>query len=307
MTESLLLKPAAPAQLPTGVRRFTGRTALLARLCALDGGEIAMLTGPAGIGKTSLAVHWARRSADEFPDGQLFVNLRGFDHAVPPVEPADALRRFLAALGVPARRIPAGLDERVALYRAEMADRRALVVLDNATVATQVRPLLPAARNCVTVVTSRNQLTGLIVREAARPMPVPPLTIAEAAQFLGGYRPVIEQCGGLPLALSLVAARTGEPEPPGRDDDPHAGARAVFGWAYRALTPTAARIFRLLGRSPAYDLTATAVAALAGLPIGQAAVMLAELARTGLLIEFTPGRYLCHDLLHTYAAELTAR
>ncbi|GIF21377.1 hypothetical protein BJ973_005175 [Actinoplanes tereljensis] len=304
MTESLLLNPLAPGQLPTGPRRFTGRATLLARLSALDGGDIAMLSGPAGIGKTSLAVHWARQEADRFPDGQLFVNLRGFDHAVQPVEPADALRRFLGALGVPARRIPAGLDERAALYRAEMADRRALVVLDNATVATQVRPLLPASRTCVTVLTSRNQLTGLIVREAARSMPVEPLTTAEAARYLGGYRPVIEQCGGLPLALALVAARAGEPDPPSRGGDPHAGPRSVFAWTYRALSPAAARTFRLLGRHPAHDLTATTVADLVALTIGQAAVLLAELARAGLLTELTPGRYLCHDLLHTYAAEL---
>ncbi|WP_344520020.1 hypothetical protein [Paractinoplanes durhamensis] len=228
MTEFLLLKPAAPEQLPRDVRGFTGRSAELVRLDALADGAIALLTGPAGIGKTALAVRWGHRAAERFPDGQLFVNLRGFDHVVPPMEPAEALRRLLTALGVPTRRVPAGLDERAALYRAEMADRRALVVLDNAGVATQVRPLLAAARNCVTVVTCRNQLTGLIVREGAQPAEVPPLAPAEAAQLLGhrlgpdrvagetlAVADMIDRCARLPLALSLAAARAaGRPRPP---------------------------------------------------------------------------------------------
>ncbi|MFD0517055.1 ATP-binding protein [Paractinoplanes durhamensis] len=331
MTEFLLLKPAAPEQLPRDVRGFTGRSAELVRLDALADGAIALLTGPAGIGKTALAVRWGHRAAERFPDGQLFVNLRGFDHVVPPMEPAEALRRLLTALGVPTRRVPAGLDERAALYRAEMADRRALVVLDNAGVATQVRPLLAAARNCVTVVTCRNQLTGLIVREGAQPAEVPPLAPAEAAQLLGhrlgpdrvagetlAVADMIDRCARLPLALSLAAARAaGRPRRPLADlvgeigaptgcGHPHADVRAVFAWSYRALSATAARLFRMLGRHPAHDLTATATAGMAGLTVGQATVLLAELARAGLLSEFAPGRYSCHDLLRTYAAELAS-
>jgi hypothetical protein len=324
-----LLRQAAPALLPSDPRGFAGRCAELCRLDHLGGGDIAMLSGPGGVGKTALALRWGHRSADRFPDGQLFVNLRGFDHVAQPMEPGEALRRFLAALGVPPRHVPDDPRGQVAVYRAEMADRRALVVLDNATAATQVRPLLPHAPGCVTVVTGRNQLTGLMVRERAQPTALPPLTTADAAQLLinrlGWDRiardplsvaAVIDRCARMPLALSLLTARAGgrplaevaaEIGPADGCDNPHADVRSVFAWTYRMLTPPAAGMFRQLGRHPGYDITATAAAALAGLGLGPAAVILAELARAGLLTEFTPGRYTCHDLLRAYAAELFSR
>jgi hypothetical protein len=329
MTDFLLLKSAAPAQLPTAVRGFAGRADELARLHRLAAGQLAMLTGPGGAGKTALAVRWGHRATDRFPDGQLFVDLRGFDHVAQPMEPAEALRHFLAALGVPARHIPDDLAGQVALYRAEMADRRALVVLDNATVATQVRPLLPHAPGCVTIVTSRNQLTGLIVREEARPIPVPPLPTGDAAQLLinrlGGDRVAgealavagaIDRCAGMPLALTLLAARArrrslaeliAEIGPPDGCGNPHADVRTVFAWTYGKLTSPAAGLFRLLGRHPGIDVTATAAAALTGLPARSAAILLAELTRAALLTESTPGHYTCHDLLRAYAAELLNR
>ncbi|MEU4236405.1 hypothetical protein [Actinoplanes sp. NPDC026619] len=329
MTDFLLLKPAAPALLPRDERGFAGRSVELSELDTIGDGGLAMLAGAGGGGKTALAVRWGHRAAGRFPDGQLFVNLRGFDHVAQPMEPAEALRRFLTALGVPTRHIPAGLGGRVALYRAEMADRRALVVLDNAGVATQVRPLLPAASGCVTVVTTRNQLTGLIVREGAKLTAVPPLSTADAAQLLinrlGWDRvatdalavaAVIDRCARMPLALSLITARAGgrslaavnaEIGPADAAGDPHTSVRAVFAWSFGRLTAPAARLFRLIGHHPGPDLTATAAAGLTGLTVGQATVVLAELARAALLTEAAPGRYACHDLLRAYAAERVSR
>jgi hypothetical protein len=220
--------PAVPRQLPATVAGFAGRVAELAALTSLleqstsTGGTVVIsaVDGTAGIGKTALAVYWAHQVADRFPDGQLYVNLRGFDPAGPPVTPAEAVRGFLDAFEVPPERIPVGLDAQASLYRSILAGRRMLVVLDNASDAAQVRPLLPGSSGCFVLVTSRTRLTSLIAAEGARPLTVHLLSDAEARELLirrlGPDRvtaqpqpaqEIITLCVRLPLALSVVAAR----------------------------------------------------------------------------------------------------
>jgi DNA-binding SARP family transcriptional activator/Tfp pilus assembly protein PilF len=335
-----------PAQLPPDVPGFTGRDPELARLDALveaASGEppaavvfISAVSGTAGVGKTALAVHWAHRVADRFPDGQLYVNLRGFDHAGTPTDPADALRGFLDALDVPAHRIPTNLNARVGLYRSLLADRRMLIVADNARDVEHVRPLLPGAPGCLVLVTSRHQLTGLVAAEGAHPLPLDLLADGDArdllARRLGAARlaaepdaadEIVRRCAGLPLALVIAAAHAGtRPGLPlaalaeelrdARDrldalstgDDPATDVRAVFSWSYHALTPAAARMFRLLGLHPGPDIAAPAAASLAGIIPDAVRPVLAELTRASLLTEHVPGRYTCHDLLHDYATHL---
>jgi DNA-binding SARP family transcriptional activator len=333
-----------PSQLPRDVWGFVDRPAALAALdAALAQAEqqptamvVCALSGSAGVGKTSLAVHWAHRVADRFPDGQLYVNLRGYDQGGAAMVPAEAVREFLDALGVPADRIPASLDAQAALYRSTLAGKRVLVLIDNARDAEQTRPLLPGTPTAVVLVTSRNQLTPLVAADGAQPIALGLLDAAEArdllARRLGAARvdaepdaiaEIVERCARLPLALSIAAARAavhpGFPlsvlaaelaEAHGRLDALTAGdqasdVRAVFSWSYRALSPAAARLFRLLGLHPGPDLSAAAMASLTGLPPGQTRPLLAELTSAGLLAEPAPGRYTLHDLLHAYAADLT--
>jgi tetratricopeptide (TPR) repeat protein/DNA-binding XRE family transcriptional regulator len=330
-----------PAQLPTGVHGFAGRSDELAQLdAATAAGErsdsvVLLLSGTAGVGKTALAVHWARRIAGRFPDGQLYVNLGGFGPGGEVVSPAAALCRFLDALGVPADRLPADLDAQAALYRGLLTGRRVLVLLDNARDADQVRPLLPASPGCLVIVTSRDQLAGLVATHGARPLTVDLPAPAEArevlARRLGPQRVAAEQeaadeivarCARLPLALAVVAARAaahpGFPlsalvaelrETDGGLDalaggDAATDLRSVFSWSYGALTKAAARLFRLLGLHPGPDISPPAAASLASAPLPRTRQLLAELARANLVSEHVPGRYAMHDLLHAYAAEL---
>jgi DNA-binding SARP family transcriptional activator/tetratricopeptide (TPR) repeat protein len=331
-----------PAQLPADVRGFTGRTGHLAELDnLLSAGDpqtsvvLSALSGTAGVGKTALAVHWAHQVKDRFPDGQLYVNLRGFDPTGSPVTPAEALRGFLEAFEVPAYRMPKSVDAQAALYRSLLVGRRMLVILDNARDAEQVRPLLPGSPTCLAVVTSRRQLSGLIVTEGAQPVMVDLPGAAEARQMLvhrlGAARiaaeppavdEIVERCARLPLALAVVAARAaaypGFPlatfaielrQARSRLDalaggDPAMDVRAVFSWSYHCLTGGAARLFRLLGLHPGPDVGTVAAASLAGLPLGRARVLLTELARAHLVVEPTPGRFTFHDLLRAYAADL---
>jgi tetratricopeptide (TPR) repeat protein len=286
------------------------------------------------IGKTALAVHFAHQVAGDFPDGQLYVNLRGFDPAGPPMTPGEAVRIFLDALGVRAGQLPASLDAQAGLYRSLLAGRRMLVLLDNARDAGQVRPLLPASRGCLVLVTSRNQLTGLAAAEGAMPLALDLLTGEEAEELLaarlGGDRLAADRaaareltglCARLPLALAIAAARAAtQPALPladlaaelrdagGRLDaldagDPAASVRAVFSWSYQQLDAAAARMFRLLGLHPGPAIGAPAAASLAGLPLRQARAVLTELTRAHLLAEPAPGRFAFHDLLRAYAAE----
>ncbi|MEN3357118.1 MAG: hypothetical protein V7637_1100, partial [Mycobacteriales bacterium] len=346
--------PAAvrPAQLPSAVATFTGRETQLAALdraldravaaaaAAADGRPTAVVicavSGTPGVGKTALAVHWAHQVAGRFPDGQLYVNLRGFDPDGQAMAPAEAVRGFLDALGVPAERIPAGLDAQAALYRSTLAGRRILVLLDNARDAEQARPLLPGTATAMVVVTSRNQLTGLVAANSADPITLDIMSTAAARELLtrrlgpdrlaaepAATDQIIAACARLPLALTIAAARAAtQPTFPltglaaeltqarGRLDaltagDPATSVQAVFSWSYQALTPAAARLFRLLGLHPGADTSVTAAASLAGQPRAQVRGLLAELVRATLISEHAPGRFTFHDLLRAYAADLS--
>jgi DNA-binding SARP family transcriptional activator len=333
-----------PRQLPATIAGFAGREIELAALAQiLDGAgtraagtvAISAIGGTAGVGKTALAIHWAHQVAERFEDGQLYLNLRGYGPAgSPPATPAEAIRALLAAFGVPPERIPPGLDAQAGLYRSLLADRRMLIVLDNAHDEQQVRPLLPAGGGCLIIVTSRHQLAGLAASDGARLVSLDVLSPGEATEMLttrlGAQRAaaepeavgeIVRLCARLPLALAVAAARAeARPSFPlatlaaelrdahGRLDaldagDPAASVRAVFSWSIQQLSPAAARMFRLLGIHPGPDITASAAASLAGLDPHQARPLLRELSRGHLLTEHTPGRYVCHDLLRAYAAD----
>jgi DNA-binding SARP family transcriptional activator/tetratricopeptide (TPR) repeat protein len=327
-----------PRQLPGDVAAFAGRAEQLAHLDGLlekPGPLVATVAGIPGAGKTSLAVHWAHRVKDRFPDGQLYLNLRGFEPTGEAVDPADAVLRFLDALEVPADRIPAEADARSALYRSVLADRRMLIVLDNARDEAQVRPLLPGADGCATVVTGRTQLAGLVIHYGAHLLTLDVLDAAEARDLLAGRigaarveeepeaaARIVERCAGLPLSLAMVAARAAvQPDFPlaflaaelesetGLDafESPDAAMdlRSVFSWSYRQLSPGAARMFRLLGLHWGPGFAAEAAASLAGVPAATATRWLRELRRMQLVAEHAPGRFDLHDLLAAYAAELT--
>jgi DNA-binding SARP family transcriptional activator/transcriptional regulator with XRE-family HTH domain len=331
-----------PRQLPAAPRGFTGRAGELAALSGLleresreaSGVVIAALTGMAGIGKTALAMHWAHRVVDQFPDGQLFVNLRGSSLSGAPVTPTEAVCSFLTALGASPARIPADTDGQAALYRTLLVDSRMLIVLDNAQDAEQVRPLLPGSPGCLVVVTSRNRLTGLAAAEGAQLITLGALTDSESRDLLStnlgiertrtepaAISELIVLCGRLPLALCDVAARAvARPGLPlsalvaemrdarGRLDVLETGesatsVRVVFSWSRAKLGDQASRMFGLLGIHPGSDITVSTAATLAGVPRGQACLALTELCDEHLLTEYAPGRYGFHDLLRAYAAE----
>jgi DNA-binding SARP family transcriptional activator/tetratricopeptide (TPR) repeat protein len=336
-------EPVVPRQLPAPPSTFAGRIdelALLDSMLAAAGDPpnrvaIGAVVGSAGVGKTALAVHWAHRVADRFPDGQVYVNLRGFAPGGSPMDPSEAIRRCLDTFGVPGGRVPATLDAQAALYRSVLATRRVLIVLDNARDAEQVRPLLPGGPTAFVVVTSRDQMIGLVAADGARPIPVDLLSAEESRQLLrdrlGQERvstaaeatgDIIAQCARLPLALTIVAARAAtRPRFPLAlladelrerrrrleglaGGDAASDIRAVFSWSYQALTPAAAGLFRLLGLSTGPEISAPAAASLAGLPPPEVRPLLAELARAHLIGEPIPGRYVIHDLLRGYANEL---
>lgn len=336
-----------PRQLPPALPGFVGRISQLAQLDAAsgacgDGGmapvTVMTLSGTAGVGKTTLAVYWAHRVADRFPDGQLYVDLRGFDSTGSVMTPVEAVRGFLEALEVPPERIPTHLPAQVGLYRSLLAGRRMLVLLDNARDADHVRPLLVGNPSCVVLVTSRNRLAGLVAAEGARPIGVDLLSTAEAWQLLArrlgtdrlavepsAVDEIIERCARLPLALAVLAARGAAnpafplttlaaelreaPRPLDSLDGGDAGTdvQAVFSWSYRSLTPAAARLFRLFGCHSGPELGVAAAASLAGLPRDQVPRLLAELAHAHLVTEHASGRFGAHDLLRAYAAEQAER
>ena len=330
-----------PRQLPAAPAGFVGRSAEFAALHGWLGQDsrpagttpISVITGPAGVGKTALAVRWSHGVADQFPDGQLYVNLRGYDPDQP-MAATDALAWFLRALGVAGRDIPAEAEVRAARYRSLVAARQMLVVLDNARSAEQVRPLLPGTQGCPVVVTSRDALAGLVARDGARRLEVDVLPLGEAAGLLRaliGGRAEAEpelaetlavQCARLPLALRLAAelivARPVAPlsglvgelaDQQQRLDmleaggDPRTAIRAVFSWSYLHLDAAAARAFRLTGLHPGADFELYAVAALTGTAIGQARQLTDLLARAHLIQPARHNRYGMHDLLRAYAAE----
>ncbi len=335
-------RSAAPRQLPAPVRHFAGRenelnvlTGLLDQAGAQAPGTVVIsaIGGTAGVGKTALAVHWAHQVAGSYPDGQLYMNLRGYDPGQP-MSPAEALAGFLRALGVSGQDIPAEQDERSALFRSLVAGRRMLVILDNARAAEQVRPLLPGTPACMAVVTSRDSLAGLVARDGAVRIELDLFSLSDAVALLrtliggrvdadpGAAATLASQCSRLPLALriaaELAAARpavnlaclVGElADAQQRLDilnaggDSHTAIRAVFSSSYQNLSQPAARLFRLTGLHPGPDVTVNAAASLAGISPGRARLLLDALTRAHLLTEQVPGRFSSHDLLRAYAIE----
>ncbi|MFG1836966.1 BTAD domain-containing putative transcriptional regulator [Micromonospora sp. NPDC049175] len=330
-----------PRQLPAPPTLFTGRTRELARLTTLllddaDPAGTVVVTGTGGVGKTWLALRWAHDSLHHYPDGQLHVDLGGFGTATREAAPsAVVVRSLLPALGVKPLEIPAEPAAQFALYRSLTADRRLLVLLDNARDAEQVRPLLPGSRRCGVIVTSRHTLPGLVAAEGAHTVALDLPSTSEARQLLvrrlgaraaaqpAAVDELVSRTARLPLALSIVAARAAArptfplqaiaddlAAPRGgltalATDDAATDLRTVLSWSYRLLGPDAARLFRQLSLHPTADLSAAAAASLAGEPPHRIRPALDELTRANLLSEQSPGRFRCHDLLRAYGEELT--
>jgi len=336
-----------PAQLPLDAPGFSGRHDELRVLHAMlpsaraagtsESVPVVVISGTAGVGKTALAVRFGRQVAKRFPDGQLYVDLRGLD----PGKSLDAgtvLRYFLDAFGVPPHRIVGPVEERAALFRSLVDGKRVLIVLNNASNAAQVRPLLPGSPDCLVVVTSRNEMAGLVAAEGAVLISLDVLGDDEAhemlARRLGAERvagepqaadEIVAACARLPLALSIAVGRAAaRPKRPlaelaaelrdvrGRLDALEAGdaetdVRAVMSWSYDQLSPAAARMFRLLGLHPGPDISLPAAASLAGIPRAEAGTVLRELTRTHMAAEHLPGRFTSHDLLRAYAADQAER
>ncbi|WP_046471151.1 ATP-binding protein [Allosalinactinospora lopnorensis] len=324
-------------QLPADIRHFIDRRAELDDLDGVlsgDTGEtLVVITGTAGVGKTSLALRWAHRVRRRFPDGQLYVNLKGYDPGTP-MTPEQALDRFLRALGVSPAAIPADAEERAALFRSYLADRRILLVLDNAATGSQVRPLLPGTASCLVIVTSRNRLSGLVARDGGRRLTLGILPGSDAvallklvtADYRGGDTPeqlqeLASLCARLPLALRIAAERAASrPFMPlvelirdlrdesalwdaltAGDDEEADAVRTVFAWSYCALADDAARLFRLLGLHPGPDFDSAAGALLGR--TDRIRHLLDVLVGANLLEQTGPDRYQLHDLLRAYATD----
>ncbi|QGK68506.1 tetratricopeptide repeat protein [Allosaccharopolyspora coralli] len=332
-----------PAELPPAPAGFVGRLPESAALDAMveqDTGtpnRLAVLTGTAGVGKSALAITWSHRVAHRFPDGQLYASLRGFDSERTPLSPAEALTSILKTLGVAADAIPVGLDDRAALYRSLLADRRVLVLLDNARDSEQVRLLLPAGTKSLVVITSRRRLDGLVVGSGAEVLPLETLSTDVAVELLdragipgrstsepAATRRLAELCGGLPLALRIAAARLAVSPGRGAGDlvdeltderdrlhafdveDADTSVRRAFDISYRSLHATHASTFRMLGLVPGHTFTPHVVAALCGTEPAGARRRLRALALAHLVTEPEPDRFGMHDLLRLYARDLVA-
>ena len=337
---AVLTGPATPRELPADVRHFTGRDGELAVLTTqleqpgAAAPRTVVISGTAGVGKTALAVHWAHQAAGQFPDGQLYINLRGYDPGQP-VTAADGLARFLRSLGVAGQEIPAEEAERAARYRSVIAGRRMLVVLDNAGTVEQVRPLLPGTPSCAVLVTSRDSLAGLVARDGAARLDFDLLPAPDAVGLLraligarvdadpGAAAALAGQCCRLPLALrvaaELAATRAAAPLAQLADEltdlrrrlelldaggDTHTAMRAVFSWSCRQLDTRELRAFRFAGLYPGPGIDAFAMAALADTTPDDADRLLGRLARAHLIEPGPAGRYGMHDLLRAYAREL---
>lgn len=326
-----------PRQLPAVPRAFAGRARELSELDRTDArAGVSLLAGVGGVGKTWLALRWAHDNAHRFPDGQLYVNLRGFDPRDEPMTPESALRGFLAGLGVPAASVPATRDELSAAFRSLVADKSVLVVLDNARDSAQVLPLLPGGAGCSVVVTSRDRLPGVLSSAGALPVALDVLSTVDAravlAAHVGAYRVAAEPgaveelltfCAGLPLALGIVGARANtQPEFPLSafveelrssatrldvlDHDDTTGLRHVLSWSRRVLSPAAATLFAQLGAMPAPEFGEEAAASAGALPVASVRPLMRELSAAHLVAEHAPRRYRMHDLVRLYATELAA-
>jgi DNA-binding SARP family transcriptional activator len=335
-------EPLIPtSQLPRRPRLVVGRDRELAELTALLTGpdeadaaaRIAAVVGPAGVGKTTLALAWAHSVAGHFPDGQMYLDLNGFSAEGRPVTADVAIGALLDFLGVPSARVPATLQGRAALYHGLVADKRLLMLFDNVRDAAQVRPLLPSGDACRALVTSRRSLASLVALDGAELVPLAPLSAGAARELLvrrlGDRRTsgqeealeaIAESCAHLPLALSVASARAVSTAALPLSEfaaqldegaltaltagDEASSVRNVLSWSYLRLTEEAAGVFRLLGLHPGPEITTAAAAALAGIPAAQAAPLVGDLAAMSLLTEHAPGRYTMHSLLRAFAAEL---
>lgn len=334
-------KPKALSwRLPPTIGHFAGRAGELATLDLMSGvtgqagaAPVAIIGG-AGVGKTALALHWAHQRASQFPDGQFLVDVRGFDPALPPLTPAEALSRLLEELGVASRRVPASVDARAGMFRGLLAGRRALVIVDNVRDSAHVRDLLPAGPGPLVLITSRTRLTSLVAREGARPFYLDVLPDADAVALLAArigaaralaetaaVRRLVKACAGLPLALNIAAAiLLTSPDSAvatlaaelttargGLDrldvGDAASSARIVFVSSYRLLSPQAARMFRLLGVAPGQQTSADAAASLLATTPEAARELLRELADMHLLAEREAGRFGFHELLRAFAID----
>lgn len=324
-----------PRQLPPALGRLVGRRAELERLEAVSAAKLILVVGGAGVGKTTLAVHWAHQVADRFPDGQLFLDARGFDQA-PPMSAAEALPRLIQALGWPAKDVPVALEAQIGLYRSILAGQRVLVVLDNAADPDLIRALIPPGSGSRMLVTSRDRLSGLVALESAAPVTLDVLGLDEAvallAETVGPERVerepeaaarLAELCARLPLALRVAAAKVAAgphrtladyvAELGGQDllsklevaGDQRTAVRGAVGRSHETLTPEGRRLLRLVGLVPNTGITVPAAAALSGYPAEETAGLLDDLARVHLM-NAGSGRYTCHDLVVTYAAERAA-
>lgn len=328
-------KPVGPRQLPKDITDFTGHDELLARLDELTAApdrraNIVVISGMPGVGKTTLATHWAHLRRDRFPDGQLYLNAQAYG-PMPAVDPDDALGRFLQALDVPVDRIPLSGDDRRDRLNRLLAGRRMLILLDNVHDSRQVRPLLTTADSCLTLITSRSRLKGLSIREAVPNLTVPPLAedagralldrvigVSRTSGEPDAVRSLVRACGGLPLALRIVSVHVAERPRArvadlvdelslhlldGEGEDDENSVRTLFDWSFAALSPDAARLFRLLGLYPGATIGVEAAAALAGFPVQRAEPLLNGLAKMHLINHDTARRYRFHDLLRRYAAD----
>lgn len=327
-----------PAQLPADQRAFVGRHRELAWLDSLRDAQVAptsaVISGMGGVGKSTLAVHWAHRSTETFPDGQLYVDLRGFDHTQAPVDPHDALIMLLESLGISGEQVPDSLDARAALYRSALADRRILVLLDNARNADQVRHLLPGAHGSLALITSRDRPAALRVK-GTESLLLDVLPDDDAAALLthraGAERAtadpaavarIVRATGGLPLALAVVGARVGDASDvplatiAGElrtargvldslgDPDPTVDVRAVLSWSCTGLAPVTLRALCQLAMLPEAPFDASAARSATG---SRDLVAVDELVRASLLARTGWGRYALHDLVRAYAGELAAQ
>jgi DNA-binding SARP family transcriptional activator/Tfp pilus assembly protein PilF len=339
-TLDLPAKSHVPAQLPADVTAFTGRAEELSWLDNLVVGApsavvISAVSGTAGVGKTALALRWAHRMRDRFPDGQLYADLRGYDPDLP-VPPSEILARFLRALGVSEREIPVDVQERAALYRTVLDGRRMLVVLDNASSASQIHELLPGTKSCMALITSRDSLSGLVARHGAYRLDLGLLTPQDAIILLRrligarvdaepqAAQELVDLSARLPLALRVIAELAAERagcslteiaaeltdhqrrwELLDAGGDGRTALRAVFSWSYQRLSASAAQLFPLLGLHPGSEFSIEAMAALAGSEPGAVRPVLETLVRAHLVERTGAQRFGMHDLLRAYARHLS--